>query len=101
MNIPNKIRIGACNYEVSIADQKLCIDGEQKVGIIDYMNHEIKIDSSCQDIQSIEETFLHEVIHGIIKERRLEFEDEELVCDRFAIALQQIARDNPKMFEPK
>lgn len=101
MNIPSKIRIGACDYEVTSADQKLYIDGEQKVGIIDYMNHEIKIDSSCQDIQSMEETFLHEIIHGIIKDRKLKFDDEELICDSFAIALQQIIRDNPKMFEPK
>lgn len=101
MKIPDKIRIGSMYYEVVKSNKILVLEGKECFGIIDYNKHLIEINDNIGDIQQQEQTFLHEVVHGIIRERNLDLEnsDEESIVDELATGLHQIIRDNPEMFK--
>lgn len=95
MNIPSKIRIGSVDYTVEKTDEYLKLDGEQCLGIIDYEIQTIKIAKNIQHNQRQEQTFLHEVIHAITKEFKIDFsEEEEVIVDKLALGLHQVIRDN-------
>ncbi|WP_271810549.1 hypothetical protein [Clostridium beijerinckii] len=100
MNIPGKVRIGSIDYEVIIEDNTIVLDAVQCKGKINYEFHKISIDSSIQDKQGQEQTFLHELVHGIVEERSLDLkqDDEETIIDEIAIGLHQVIRDNPDIF---
>ena len=98
MIIPEVIRIGSCDYEVEFTKEYIVVDRLQCKAAIDYDNHIINIDSKIGDIQSQEQSFLHEVFHGILRDRAIEVQDEEFVVDELAKGLHQIIRDNPEMF---
>lgn len=101
MNIPEKVRIGSCDYSVNIIDEKLILNARECKGIIDYEFHNIKINNEVQDMQGKEQTFLHELLHGIVKERNLDLSnsDEETIVDEIAMGLHQVIRDNPYIFK--
>jgi hypothetical protein len=101
VEIPNKVRIGSVDYEVTVEDKTIVLDAVQCKGKIDYEYHKINIDSSIQDKQSQEITFLHEVLHGIIRDRNLEVENEELVVEEISRGLHQVIRDNTHIFIEK
>lgn len=100
MIIPEVIRIGSCDYLVEFTDRDIVVDRSQCKACIDYDNHLISIDSNIGDIQSQEQSFLHEIVHGIISDRaiNLKEDDEELIVDELAKGMHQIIRDNPEMF---
>ncbi|WP_023976321.1 hypothetical protein [Clostridium beijerinckii] len=100
MNIPDKVRIGSIDYEVIIEDNTIVLDAVQCKGKINFEFHKIIIDSSIQDKQGQEQTFLHELVHGIVEERSLDLkqDDEETIIDGIAIGLHQVIRDNPDIF---
>jgi hypothetical protein len=100
VEIPNKVRIGSIDYEVTVEDKTIVLDAVQCKGQIDYEYHKINIDSSIQDKQGQEQTFLHELIHGIVRERKLNLEnaDDETIVDGIAVGLHQVIRDNPNIF---
>ncbi len=100
MEIPDKVRIGSVDYDVIIEDKTIVLDASQCKGKIDYEFHKINIDSSIQDKQGQEQTFLHELVHGIARERSLDLEkaDEETIIDEISIGLHQVIRDNPEIF---
>jgi hypothetical protein len=98
MLIPEKVRIGSCDYEVILTDKPILREGQQCYGHIDLEHREIEIDNTLQDIQGQEITLLHEIAHGIIYERDLKLQDEEFIVHELAKALHQIIRDNPIMF---
>lgn len=100
MNIPGKVRIGSIDYEVIIEDNTIVLDAVQCKGKINFEFHKISIDSSIQDKQGQEQTFLHELVHGIVEERSLDLkqDDEETIIDEIAIGLHQVIRDNPEIF---
>ena len=100
MNIPEKVRIGSRDYDVKLTDETLVLNGRECLGIIDCDNTEIKVSKSIQSKQKQEQTFLHELVHGIIKERNLDLQnsDEETIVDEIALGLHQVIRDNPKIF---
>ncbi|AQR95556.1 hypothetical protein [Clostridium saccharoperbutylacetonicum] len=100
MEIPNKVRIGSIDYDVILEDKTIVLDAVQCKGKINYEYHKINIDSSIQDKQGQEQTFLHELMHGIARERKLDLEnsDEETIIEGFAIGFHQVIRDNPEIF---
>lgn len=100
MNIPNKVRIGSMDYTVKLGGNVLLKGNTQCYGHIDFDNHIIELDNTLQDAQGLEQTFLHEVVHGIIRERSLNLEtsDEEGIVDEIASGLHQVIRDNPEIF---
>lgn len=103
MNIPEKVRIGSMDYIVKLTDETIVLNSRECKGMIDYEFHEIKINNQVQDKQSQEQTFLHELIHGIIRERNLDLQnsDEEIITDEIAVGLHQVIRDNPEIFNKK
>jgi hypothetical protein len=102
MLIPDIIRIGSYDYKTNIVDKQIILNGQQCKGMIDYEFHTIEIDNSVQDIQGQEQTFLHELIHGIVYSRSLELgEDLEKIVDEISIGLHQVIKDNPKIFMNK
>lgn len=99
MQIPEKVRIGSCDYAVELTTETLAVDGRHCHGRIDYNNHKIQIDTKLGDEQQRQRTLLHEVLHGMMRERGLELEDEESVVEELAKSLHQIIRDNPEIFQ--
>ena len=99
MNILEKIRIGSVDYKVQLTKDNLVNQGRECYGFIDYNHHTIKINEGLHDRQGQEQTFLHEMLHGIIRERNLTVENEELVVEEIALGLHQVIRDNPKIFK--
>lgn len=100
MNIPELVRIGSMDYTVILSEKIILKESKQCYGHINFENHLIKIDKTLQDPQGQEQTFLHELVHGIIKERNLDLfnSDEETIVDELASGLHQVIRDNPKIF---
>lgn len=103
MNIIDKVRIGSMYYNIKLTDETLVLNGRECKGMIDYEFHEIKINNKVHDSQGQEQTFLHELIHGIIRERNLDLENsnEETIVDEIATGLHQIIKDNPGIFSKK
>lgn len=99
MLIPEKVRIGSCDYKVKISDELIVLDTRQCKASIDYEFHTINIDYTIQDIQGQEQSFLHELVHGIVHSRSLDLgENEEKIVDEIAIGLHQVIKDNPSIF---
>lgn len=95
MEIPSKVRIGSKDYEVVVSDKAILKGSQQYYGHIDWEHHKIEIDNTLQDEQGIFQTFLHELVHGIVHEFKIDFStDEEDIVDRFADGLHQVIRDN-------
>jgi len=99
MNIPGVVRIGSCYYDVEFTNDTLTVDGREVMGVIEYYNHVIRIKMGMGDIQQQEQTFLHEVVHGITRDRGMELGDqEETIVDEISKGLHQVILDNPRMF---
>ena len=95
MNIPSKVRVGSIDYDVELTDETLVLNTQQSLGIIDYDNNKIRIANNIQSNQRQEQTFLHELVHAITREFKIDFtEDEETIVDKFAYGLHQVIRDN-------
>lgn len=101
MEIPSKIRIGSIDYDVKLTKENLVCDGKECAGTIDYNFHIINIQEGVQDKQAQEVTFLHELLHGIVRDRNVQVENEELVVEEISRGLHQVIRDNLEMFIEK
>ena len=101
MNIPEKVRIGSCDYTVEFTENNLVTNSKECYATIDYNNHKIIINKNLGDNQLNEVSFLHELFHGIIRERNLEVDNEELVVEELARGMHQVIRDNPEIFNKK
>jgi len=102
MNIPGVVRIGSCYYDVEFTNDTLTVDGREVMGVIEYYNHVIRIKMGMGDIQQQEQTLLHELVHGIARDRSLDLgENEEMIVDEISKGLHQVILDNPRMFMDK
>ena len=106
MNIPSVVRVGSMYYEVKFSKAPLVENGLQCLGLCDYYNHLILLDAGMSDMQTIEVTFLHELVHALLAERKihlehmgLSYEQMEEVVDNLAISLHQLIMDNSIIFE--
>ena len=99
MKIPSKVRVGSIDYTINSKDERQILNTRQCYGVIDYEYHTIELDSGIQDGQGLERTFLHELVHAIVKEHKIDLEDNfEEVTDKLAYGLHQVIRDNPSIF---
>ncbi len=101
MKIPEKVRIGSMIYPVIQSDKILIVDHKECKGKIDYERHTIEVNNYVQDLQGCEQTFLHEIVHGIVDSRAISLDnsDTELVVDELAMGLHQLILDNPEIFK--
>ena len=98
MNIPDKVRIAGVDYAIEYKER--LIDTESHValvGQIDYDNAKILIEPTVQDKQSQCRTLLHEILHGLERHFKLDFEEDEI--DNLANGLYMVIKDNPGIFE--
>ena len=105
MKIPDKVRVGSIDYDVTVGEDPLIINGVQALGCCDYMDSTIKLDKSIQGNQQLEVTFLHELMHTLFNDCKidlvnygLEYEQMEYIVDSLAYSLHQVIRDNPNIF---
>lgn len=99
MHIPKEIRIGSCNYNVEFTDSTLVVDGKECSATINYNYHLISINNSIGDNQKNEISFLHELFHGMVHERNIALDNEELVVEELARCMHQVIKDNPNIFK--
>lgn len=93
--IPSKVKIGSITYETVKTDKPLLLDSKECTGIIRYDEAIIELKQNRNE-QNIEQTWWHEVIHGITRERGLDWgENNELYTDELAKALHALMIDNP------
>lgn len=104
MIIPELVRVGSVFYQVRTQETPIVMNGVQCLGYCDYYSHTIMLDMSMQDEQTIEQTFLHELVHAMMFERKINLEtmglsnlQMEEVVDNLGIALHQVLLDNPDM----
>lgn len=102
MKIPNEIRINGVEFSVGYApnlrmNDKLCF------GYIDFNNSKIMLsETDGTEHQQRCITFLHEVIHGIIKNSTVEVFDEEPVVEMLSRGIYQVLQDNgERLFDLK
>ena len=102
MQIPSKVRIGGIDYKVrrkpnpSDGGNTLCY------GVFDSERCVIDLNSE-RDMHPdrLNQTFLHELLHGAIHGCAIESDDEEKLVTAMASGLYQIIKDNPRIFEVK
>lgn len=100
MNIPKQIKVGCLTYDVEVVDRELCVDGKEVRGRIEYDHCKILIRSDVQCKQSMILTLFHELIHAMVRERGLEWgNDDELYTEELAKSLFQVTQDNPNIFK--
>ena len=98
MEIKDKIKIGSMEYEVIKTSKPILLDNQACNGIIDYEYLFIEINTN-RAVQRREETFIHEVLHGIIRERNLVLENEEMIVEEIGKGLYQFIKNNPEVFK--
>lgn len=93
--IPKTIRIGCYDYEVVETDEVIIVNNATCKGCIEYEEKIIKIKSDMSE-QAKEQTFWHEVVHGIIHYRNFNIKtaDEETCVDELAVGLYGIMKSN-------
>ena len=100
MNIPSKVKIDGMEYEVIKTDETLTNDNRVCRGIIEYEHRKIKLNTLCQDEQGMKVTLMHEIVHGIMKERNIDMQTEqETFIDEIAKGFYNLFNDNPDMFK--
>ena len=95
-----KITIGCYDYDITETDEVLLIDNKKCKGRIDYNAHLIEVSSeSMFSKQSKEQTLWHEIVHGIINYRNVDYSkcDEETFVDELATGLYLLCKSNGKL----
>ena len=100
MMIPALVRISGVDYEVHLTESPVIVDGRQCFGSIEYEQNRINIDVSIGSVERHMQTLIHEILHGIGRDRDIDFgnADEEEIVEAFARGLYQVIADNPSMF---
>ena len=93
--LPKTIRIGCYEYEVIETDDVIINDNIVCKGLIDYDNKIIKIKANMPE-QNKEQTFWHEVVHGIINYRAFDMKraDDETCVEELALGLYGVMKSN-------
>jgi len=91
------IRIGCYDYTVKETDEIILVDNKKCKGSINYNKHVIQISNDDMfSEQSKEQTLWHEIVHGIIEYRNIDYTkaDEETFIDELAIGLYLLCKSN-------
>lgn len=96
MTFPSKINISGMEYEVILSEEPIFSRTSRAYGHIDFDNKQILIDKSLRDSQGHMQTLLHEIVHGIVYDRELDFkvDSEETIVDQLANGIYQVLKDN-------
>ena len=94
-DLPNQIKISAINYLVIPSKNKCFLNGRECYAMINFDSHVINIDTSLQTVEGMKQSLIHEILHGIVRDRDIEIKNEEKVVESFAKGLYQLFVDNP------
>lgn len=100
MNIPYKVKIDGMEYTIELTNGTI-INEDLKVllGRIDYNQCKIVLDGKANE-QTVKTTLMHEIVHGIMKERNIDMQTEqETFIDEIAKGFYNLINDNPDMFK--
>lgn len=93
------MNISGLNYTIEFLDTPPILDGEEVLGLIDYDGQKIYIDKN-QHPELLEITIIHELLHGIIHDRKFQLGNlEEQIVDGLARGLYQVVKDNPELMQ--
>ena len=96
---PRKIRVGAANYSIFYARFDDPRNYNQMHGSCDGLTREIVVYTTDSENETLN-TFLHECMHAIYKERFLGADtNEELTVNGFTNGLLCLFKDNPKLLD--
>lgn len=92
----DKIKIGCLDYEVKKTNEILVVDNRVCKGRISFEKQIIELsDDEVQSEQGRELTFWHEVVHGIVRERGLEWgANDEFYTEELARGIYALMKDN-------
>lgn len=99
MKIPEKLTVGAIDYDVKIVDY-ISDSGDGTTGRIDPRLQEILVLRSTNE-QAMQQTFLHEFMHALhyhTGDNRGVCAPEERYVDAMAYTLLMVVKDNPGLF---
>jgi hypothetical protein len=101
--IPDKVKVGAMTYDVKIVNHAVLVDGRECHGAITYDKQLIEIrDTTFHSEQTQVNTFWHELIHAFVRERQLNWGDnDEMYTEELARALHAFCVDNNFGFIPE
>ena len=97
MRIPQMLKIGGKHYAVKITDN-LSLGSSSYAGEINYAGLEIRI--APHPLEVMEESFIHEMIHGVMAHLGYTDHDEKKI-EELAAALYMVIQDNPEVFLPR
>ena len=99
MNIPEKIKIGCSNITIEVVD-RIVEDDTEYLGDFDFGLRKIRISKNQSEDSKIE-TFLHEILHGILIERDVNIDSEgaDLICNALSRGVIQLIQDNPGLLK--
>lgn len=99
MNIPEKIKIGCSNITIEVVD-RIIEDDTEYLGDFDFGLRKIRISKNQSEDSKIE-TFLHEILHGILIERDVNIDSEgaDLICNALSRGVIQLIQDNPELLK--
>ena len=98
MQIPRKVRIGGVDYAVKHTDHS-SVGNTLCYGTFDSEKCVIELSNGRELAKErVHQTFLHEILHGVIFAMGLELDDEENAVGTIAKGLYQVIADNPAIF---
>jgi Zn-dependent peptidase ImmA (M78 family) len=98
--IPSKVKFDATTYDVEITERILIVNGRECKGMIDYDAGMISLSSQASESVS-RVTLMHEITHGIMHERGLDFKEDndECLVDEIARGFMEVMRANPELVQ--
>ncbi|MCI8273533.1 MAG: hypothetical protein HFJ55_05575 [Clostridia bacterium] len=96
----NKVKIGYKEYEIVKEPEIISLPNELYEEI-NYEKEQIRISSKYSQKQQ-NQTFLHELIHGIFEKLDMtNLKEDEVVVNQLATTLYEVIIDNPHIFTMK
>lgn len=97
---PKKVKIGYKDYEI-VKKETVIVLPDECYGRIDYDKEIIEIANKFNQKQQ-NQTFLHELVHGIFEKLDLhDLRENETIVNQVATALYEVILDNPHIFTMK
>lgn len=100
MKIPDSVRISGVEYAI-VTEPNLRDSGQLLCGRIDYNSRTIYLsETDCRSYEFRCIVLWHEIIHGILEDRRLQLDEdvEESVCEALSRGIYQVLQDNARRF---
>lgn len=93
MKIPSKVKIGGITFNTQIAESR-AVENGFLFGEITYMDSKIYLNEKISP-KVMQQTFLHEVIHGILRVMgRKDLNEDEYFVDGLSMNIYQVMIDN-------